>query len=66
MAPAERSPLGDEAFDQLLAHARLDLDPDRRTAAGPAVAMVLGLYDSLDEVAVGETPPATAFDARWA
>jgi hypothetical protein len=66
MAPEDRSPLGDEAFDQLLAHARLDLDAERRTAAGPAVTMVHGLYDDLDGIAVGETPPATAFDARWA
>jgi hypothetical protein len=29
------------------------------------VTMVLGLYDSLDEIEVGETPPASAFDARW-
>ncbi|WP_369259486.1 hypothetical protein [Geodermatophilus amargosae] len=65
MASTPRSPLGDEALDQLLAHARLDLTTERRAAAGPAMTMVLGLYDSLDEVAVGETPPATAFDARW-
>jgi hypothetical protein len=65
MASTPRSPLGDEALDQLLAHARLDLSAERRTAAGPAVTMVLGLYDSLDEIAVGETPPASAFDARW-
>jgi hypothetical protein len=66
MAPVERSPLGDEVFDQLLAHARLHLSPERRAAAGPALTMTLGLYDSLDGIAVGETPPATAFDARWA
>ena len=65
MAPTRRSPLGDEALDQLLAHARLDLGAERRTAVGPAVAMVLGLYDSLDEIPVGETPPASTFDARW-
>ncbi|MGX5655047.1 hypothetical protein ACWKWC_09780 [Geodermatophilus nigrescens] len=65
MASTPRSPLGDEALDQLLAHARLELGPDRRTAATPAVTMVLGLYDSLDAIAVGETPPATGFDARW-
>ncbi|MGY1737318.1 hypothetical protein [Geodermatophilus sp. SYSU D00684] len=65
MASTDRSPLGDEAFDQLLAHARLDLSTERRAAAGPAVTMVHGLYDSLDQVPVGETPPAAAFDARW-
>jgi hypothetical protein len=65
MASSPRSPLGDEVLDQLLAHARLDLSEHRRAAAGPAVTMVLGLYDSLDEIEVGETPPASAFDARW-
>ncbi|SFT63655.1 hypothetical protein SAMN05660657_02105 [Geodermatophilus amargosae] len=65
MASTPRSPLGDEALDQLLAHAGLDLGTERRAAAGPAVTMILGLYDSLDEIAVGETPPASAFDARW-
>ena len=33
MTSTPRSPLGDEAFDQLLAHARLDLSTERRTAA---------------------------------
>jgi hypothetical protein len=65
MASTPRSSLGDEALDQLLAHARLDLSTERRAATGPAVTMILGLYDSLDEIAVGETPPASAFDARW-
>ena len=30
--------------------------------------MINGIYamlDTLDEVPLGETPPATAFDARW-
>ena len=65
MPTTTRSSVGDEAFDHLLALARLDLSPDRRAVAGPVVDMVLGLFDSLDEIDVGETPPATAFDARW-
>jgi Asp-tRNA(Asn)/Glu-tRNA(Gln) amidotransferase C subunit len=65
MAQTARSPLGDAAFDQVLAFARLDLSAERKAVAGPAVEMVSGLFDSLDEIEVGETPPATAFDARW-
>ena len=65
MPPTPRAPLGDAAFDQLLALARLDLDAERKTAAAPAVDLVMSLMDSLDEVEVGETPPATAFDPRW-
>ena len=65
MAPPARQPLGDAALDQLLSVARLDLPAERRAAAGPVVGMVMGLFDSMDEIEVGETPPATAFDARW-
>jgi hypothetical protein len=65
MAPTARQPLGDAAFDQLLSVARLELPAERRAAAGPVVDMVMSLFDSLDEIEVGETPPATAFDARW-
>lgn len=65
MAPTERSPLGDAALDEILAFARLDLPAERKTAVGPAVAMVTALLDSLDDLEIGETPPASAFDARW-
>jgi Asp-tRNA(Asn)/Glu-tRNA(Gln) amidotransferase C subunit len=65
MPPTARAPLGDEALDQLLALARLDLSAERRATVSPAVDMVIGLFDSLDEVEVGETAPAPAFDARW-
>lgn len=41
------------------------MNGERRAAAGPVVDMVMGLFDSLDEIEVGEAPPATAFDARW-
>ncbi len=65
MAPPVRQPLGDDALDQLLSVARLELPAARRAAAGPVVDMVMSLFDSLDDIEVGETPPATAFDARW-
>lgn len=65
MAPTARQPLGEAAFDQLLALARLELPAERRAVAGPVIDTVLSMFDSLDEIEVGETPPATAFDARW-
>jgi hypothetical protein len=65
MAQTARSPLGDAAFDQVLAFARLDLPAERKAVAAPAIGMISALFDSLDDIEVGETPPATAFDARW-
>jgi hypothetical protein len=60
-----RKPLSGVALDTLLAFARLELSADRRAAAGPVMDLLIGLSDTLDAVEVGETPPASAFDARW-
>lgn len=65
MAPAERAPLSGADLDQLLGFARLDLPAERKAAVAPAVAMIAALMDSLDDIPVGEIPPAAAFDARW-
>ena len=65
MPPMPREPLSEAALDSLLAFARLELTADRRAAAGPVMDLLVGLADSLDAVDVGETPPASAFDARW-
>jgi Asp-tRNA(Asn)/Glu-tRNA(Gln) amidotransferase C subunit len=52
-----------------LAHAaraaRLEITSDRAAFVGPTVEAIYALIDQLDEVPLGETPPATAFDARW-
>jgi hypothetical protein len=45
--------------------ARLDLTAERLAAVGPFLEGIYALIDGLDDVEVGETPPATAFDARW-
>lgn len=45
--------------------ARLDLTTERRQVVGPAIEQVYALIDILDGVELGDTPPATAFDARW-
>ena len=45
--------------------ARLDLAPERQTVVAPALDGVLQLFDALDSVDLGETPPTNSFDARW-
>ena len=45
--------------------ARLHLPPGRQEALGAFLGDMYGLIDRLDDVPLGETPPATAFDARW-
>ncbi len=54
-----------EAFECACRTARLDLSVERRSVVGPALEGVYALVDMLDAVELGETPPATAFDARW-
>ena len=45
--------------------ARIDLSPDRHAADAPALDGILQLFDALDAVDLGETPPTNSFDARW-
>ena len=45
--------------------ARLNLPADRLEIVGPALEGIYALIDTLDAFPLGETPPATAFDARW-
>ena len=45
--------------------ARLNLPVDRLEIVGPALEGIYGLIDTLDSFPLCETPPATAFDARW-
>ena len=45
--------------------ARLDLAPERHPITGPAFDGILQLFDALDDVDLGETPPTNSFDARW-
>ena len=60
-----RPPLGDDAFDQLLEYARLDLTAERKAGAAGGFAAVLALYDSLESIELGETQPSISFDASW-
>jgi hypothetical protein len=65
MAGAERKATTPTGLDELLAAARLDLAPDRHEGLLGSLAGVHQLLAGLDAVELGETPPATAFDARW-
>jgi Asp-tRNA(Asn)/Glu-tRNA(Gln) amidotransferase C subunit len=54
--------------DQLMYVARaaqLNLSTDRLEVVGPALEGIYALINTLDAFPLGETPPATAFDARW-
>jgi Asp-tRNA(Asn)/Glu-tRNA(Gln) amidotransferase C subunit len=45
--------------------ARLPLSESRLGPVADALSMVLGQFDALDAVDLGETPPTNAFDPRW-
>lgn len=57
--------VGVEELRVLADHAGLDLTPDREHALGQAVTELLRDLDHLRTLSLGETPPATSFDARW-
>jgi Asp-tRNA(Asn)/Glu-tRNA(Gln) amidotransferase C subunit len=54
-----------EALQSAARSARLDLTPERLTAVAPMINSIYGMLGALDDVPLGETPPATAFAARW-
>ena len=43
----------------------LDVAPDRAPLLAEELTRMYGEIDRLAAVPLGETPPATAFDARW-
>lgn len=63
--PARRTSTG-VPLEHLSAHARLELTPDRAELVAPVLDSIVELIDQLDAIEIGETPVATAFDARWA
>jgi hypothetical protein len=64
VTPAPRS-FSAEATAHAARAARLDLSAERHEAVGAFLGEMYALIDRLDDVPLGETPPATAFDARW-
>lgn len=65
MAAPQRKATTLTGLGELLGAARLDLSPDRHEALLASLTGVHQLLDGLDTIEMGETPPATAFDARW-
>jgi len=65
MSDTEAKSIGSGDVSALAKAARLDLPEARREAVAPALDGILQLFDALDAVDVGETPPTNSFDARW-
>lgn len=61
----ENRPIEAAELSVLARAARLELAADRHAAVAPALDGVLQLFDTLDRVEIGETPPTNSFDARW-
>lgn len=60
-----RPPVTPELTATLAEHARLPLPKERFADTSGLLQLVQSLVDQLDAVDLGETPPATSFDARW-
>ncbi|MCW2641115.1 MAG: uncharacterized protein JWP76_3421 [Dactylosporangium sp.] len=54
-----------DALEHALRTARLDVPPDRVEILRATVESVYSVLDQLDTLDLGETPPATALNARW-
>ena len=65
MSDSTSSPMSQEELQALSKTARLDLSPARAEVVAPAFDGILQLFDALDSVDLGETPPTNSFDARW-
>ena len=65
MNDPDTQPLTAAELAALAKVARLELAPDRHAATGPAFDSILQLFEALDAVDLGETPPTNSFDARW-
>ena len=60
-----RPPLNSATLETIAGVARLKVPAERHEALTPAVQGILDLLDSFDRVALGETPPANAYSAKW-
>jgi len=65
MSEPDAKTIVSEDLSALAKAARLDLAEARREAVAPALDGILQLFDALDAVDLGETPPTNSFDARW-
>lgn len=61
----DRPAVTPEVARTLADHARLPIAEERLGELGALLDLVQSLVDQLDSVELGDTPPATTFDARW-
>jgi Asp-tRNA(Asn)/Glu-tRNA(Gln) amidotransferase C subunit len=61
----DRPPITPDVARTLTEHARLPIAEERLEEVGGLLQLVQTLIDQLDAVDLGDTPPATTFDARW-
>lgn len=54
------------SLNELLRCAELELSAQRREALTPLLEVVMASVTAVRAEEVGEVPPATAFDPRWA
>jgi Asp-tRNA(Asn)/Glu-tRNA(Gln) amidotransferase C subunit len=65
MPELKRTPVDPATVITLARAARLQLSQARAEELAPTMDVVFGLLERLDEVALGETPPAFAYQAKW-
>jgi Asp-tRNA(Asn)/Glu-tRNA(Gln) amidotransferase C subunit len=66
MAELKRTPVEAADVITLARAARLQLSEARAAELAGTMSAIFGLLERLDEVALGETAPAFAFQAKWA
>ncbi len=64
--PVVARTLDPERIRTLAGYVRLELPAGREDVVQAALTDLLASLDRVAEIPMGETPPATAFDARWA
>jgi Asp-tRNA(Asn)/Glu-tRNA(Gln) amidotransferase C subunit len=65
MPEIKRTPLDAVTVVTLARAARLQLSQARSEELAHTMDVVFGLLDPLDDVALGETAPAFAYQAKW-
>ena len=65
MPELKRTPVDAATVITLARAARLQLSQARAEELAHTMDVVFGLLDRLDEVALGETAPAFAYQAKW-
>lgn len=65
MSDPDQDVVTSEDLHALAKVARIELAAGRHEIVAPALSGVLALFDALDAVELGETPPTNAYDARW-